>query len=95
MAPIVTPSAHSAALPAPRWRRPALRVVRAAEPQSDTRALLLKGWRRALDAAAAAVDSAFDQNSLAGEALRETRRRLRWEQEWLVRFERETAARFP
>jgi hypothetical protein len=60
-----------------------------------SRAQLLRSWACALDAADAAADVAFQVKALDPDSMREQERRLRAERDWLRRFERESARRFP
>jgi len=83
------------------WRapRPATRppraLLRLAPAPPVTRAELLDAWRRALDAAAETVESAYGQKAFDEASLKSRRRGLRAERDWLRRFELDTAARFP
>ena len=96
MAPAIrSPSVRSRTLRRTARKPPVRRVRRSAPASSISRAQLLRSWVSALDAAGAAADVAFEVKALGAESLRNRQRRLRAERDWLERFERETALRFP
>lgn len=77
-------------------RQPRVRRLRCSAPAPRvSRAQLLRSWTSALDAAETAADVAFQVKALDTATLRERDRRLRAERDWLSRFERESALRFP
>ena len=77
-------------------RQPRARRLHARVPMRRiSRAELLRSWASALDAADAAADVAFQVKALDADSMREQERRLRAERDWLRRFERESARRFP
>jgi hypothetical protein len=62
---------------------------------SLTRRHVLSAWRRALDAAGVAAESAYELKAIDKEALNREKRELRGERDWLARLARNTVARLP
>ena len=90
-----SPSARSRTRRQPPRHTGARQTRRSPAARAITRAQLLTSWTSALDAAGAGVDAALESKALDAAERTEFDRRLRAEREWLGRFERESAARFP